>query len=469
MNIGKAFSHLFASSGITKVIYFGATAYFAARYGPEQIGSFYLFESFLIFSSLFSDFGINGSIKKRISEVGKSSGPLSAGLLMKTTTLLLTLGASVILQDRVVDYIGHSKFRIVLFAVIAFNIKEVVKFVLQGEKKIGKSANVELINRSAWGIFGFIFAISGWRISAIFISYVIGLSLSTIYGIIYTSTRLQLPNKSSFRSIIDYAKYNAISSLSGFSFGWLDVAMLGILLGPAAVGLYETAWRVTGVLSLLSVSLANTLFPAISEKSSLGDLSKIGSLISDALFASLYIAIPGSLGLILLSEEILLVVFGADYTDAAILLSVLSLHKVLLAINSICGQGLHAIDLPNKASLASVIGTIANLGLNYGLILRFGAVGAAVATVTAYTINTGLHYYYLRREIPIRFIRSQFWLLPFSTVIVVIVYLCSYLFSQRSIVGLFITIIITAVVYFGITLGTDRIRLRLKNLWANDL
>ncbi|MGB9953254.1 flippase [Haloarcula marismortui] len=465
MNIGKASSRLFASSGLSKIIYLGATAFFASHYGPKNIGSFYLFESILIFTALFADLGIKGGIQKRISEEGNGSEKLSAGILIKSTSILATSLAILLLEKRVAGYIGVDKILIVIIAVICHNLYDTTVLVLRGEKQIDKSANVLLINRFLWFSVGFIFAASGYSIIAIFVSYIIGLIVSSLYGIWHISTGLSIPSKQAFVSIVTYARFNLISSVSGFAFGWLDVAMLGILADQTAVGLYETAWRSTGAIAIVSSALANTLFPAISEKASRKEFEEVSSLVTESLFASLYIAIPGVIGMILVAEGILVVIFGPEFTGAVTILTILALHRLLLSVNSIVGQALHAIDLPNKAAIASLIGTVANIVLNYVFILEFGAVGAAIATVSAYLINTVLHYRFLSEEIPLYFSSEFLQLLPYSLVIVGVTLLGNEIIDSNSALGLTLVISASGLLYFVVTLTSTPIRSKLLQLW----
>ncbi|OYR78367.1 oligosaccharide flippase family protein [Halorubrum ezzemoulense] len=469
MNIGKEASKLFTSLGASQIIYFIATAYFASILGPDNIGSFYLFESVLIFTSIFADLGIKGGIKKRISEDGKNSKEFTSGLMLKSIALLVSSLLLIIFSEFVTNYIGLNYFPLVLLSVVIFNLYETVLFAIQGEKKIGVSASMKFINRFVWAFLGIILIIKiGTAIQYLIISYICGTFLALLFGLYYLDVGISIPDRHSFNSIIDYSKYNLISSVSGFSFGWLDVAMLGLLVNPTAVGLYETAWRVTGVIAIIANAISTTIFPAVSEASSHDRLDKVKEITSRSLFTSLYLSIPAVVGLIFISHEILFVIFGSEYTAAASILAILAVHKFLLSINAIVGQALHAINLPSAAAKASGYSTVTNLFLNYIFISRYGAIGAAIATIIAYTLNTLLHYYYLKMYVNISILSTSIKTSSYSAIVVILVLFTKEIFDLYTVFGLSISITITALFYFGVTLSSTKIRTNVFGIWNLD-
>lgn len=129
---------------------------------------------------------------------------------------------------------------------------------------------------------------------------------------------------------------------------------------------------------------------------------RIESLLPRAIAPALFIAIPSFLGVVLFSREILGLVFGTEYTAAWLVLIILTGEKVIQSVHTVLGRSLQGINHPDLAAKASVISMALNLVLNVILILEYGIVGAAVATVLSFTVNSILHAYYLSRFVSIQ-------------------------------------------------------------------
>jgi O-antigen/teichoic acid export membrane protein len=183
----------------------------------------------------------------------------------------------------------------------------------------------------------------------------------------------------------------------------MDIAIIGLFLTQAHVGAYEVAWRVTSVSILFSQAISMTIFPQVSEWSANGSNERIEDLIATVMTPSLFFVIPVFFGSILLSQDILALVFGQDYAIASVVLIVLMSDKIFQAIQLVVGRSLQAIDKPDLAARAVIISILSNAVLNIVLVVEFGIIGAAVATLVSSVLNDALHLIYLQK-----FIRVQF-------------------------------------------------------------
>lgn len=189
--------------------------------------------------------------------------------------------------------------------------------------------------------------------------------------------------------------------MSGYFYGWMDVLIIGLFLTSAHVGSYEVAWRVTGVVMLGSSAIAHTIFPQVSRWDAERAIERIEALIPRVITPSLLIAIPAFFGTILFSREILTFVFDKEYAVAWLVLIVLMGEKIFQSIHVITGRSLKAIDHPELAAKAAVVAMITNLILNFVLVWQYGIIGAAIATVVSFGLNTLLCVRYLSQYLTV--------------------------------------------------------------------
>ena len=139
----------------------------------------------------------------------------------------------------------------------------------------------------------------------------------------------------------------------------VDAVVVARTLGPAALGIYQIAYRLPEIIvSLLVWQTGKVMFPSFARlRAAGGDIGAayIVSLRYLALFAA-----PAGLGLFLLAEPLVLALFGANWAAAAPVLRALALYAALRALAAPTGDVLKAAGRP---------GLLAALGLVKAILL----------------------------------------------------------------------------------------------------
>ncbi|MFB6187762.1 MAG: polysaccharide biosynthesis C-terminal domain-containing protein, partial [Halobacteriaceae archaeon] len=313
----------------------------------------------------------------------------------------------IFLQKPINNYFGID---LALYLILALALQESAKLtmqVLKGELRVGEIAGPTLSRRIAYVGVGAILVSMGFGVQGVIYGLFFGLIIMLVWGAWKCSTPLGPPSFKHARSLFDYSKYAFISSVGGFFYNWMDVAIIGLFLTQSAVGVYEIAWRVTVVVMLFSSSIATTIFPQVSQWDAEDATGRIESMLPKAIAPAVFIAIPAFLGVILFSREILRFVFGPEYTAGWLVLIILMGEKVVQSVHIILGKSLQGIDRPDLAAKAGIIAMGINLILNVILILEYGIVGAAIATAVSFIVNSLLHAYYLSRFISVQIPYTQ--------------------------------------------------------------
>jgi len=448
MNIARSSVKLVIATSGSAIITFLGIAYFARLLTPNQLGIYFLFEALLAILVIPADFGIRGAVEKRISEEIQPARTLTTGAVLKFVPLCVVITGLFVFRNTINRYVEHDIAFLLAVAVVASELYQFSIRILGGELRVGETAVLRLTERAVWAGGGIALVHVGMGVRGVIYAAISGYLIAFVWGMARKSVSFGRPSVDMVKSLFSYSKYNFASALSGYAYSWVDILIIGFFLTNAHVGAYETAWRVTAVVILGSRAIAASIFPQVSQWDATDAIDRIESLIPHAVTASLLIVIPGFFGTTFLSAEIMQFVFGPEYIIASAALTLLMGEKIFQAIHSVTGRSLKAIDKPALAARAAVASTLLNLGLNILLVLEFGLIGAAVATVTASLLNTAMCIRYLSRFLKIRFEWWNLgWIVVSSIAMTLVLLQLTIIWPVNSPIVLISTIAVSAGIY----------------------
>ncbi|MFC6993639.1 polysaccharide biosynthesis C-terminal domain-containing protein [Haladaptatus sp. GCM10025707] len=463
MDFAKSTVKVFIANLVATIIGFVGIAFFAQELGPHLMGTFFLFQALLTVISIPADIGISNGVAKRISEGQNPGKTLSSALILKTITAAGIAGIVLLSRDYVNDFLGGE---FAVYLAVGIVLQEFAKLsieLLQGELKVGKTALPTVAQQVVFVGAGSILVGLGFGVVSLIYALLLGFISMLGIGFFRSSTGFGRPTISRMRNLFDYSKYAVISTIGGHTFNWMDVAIIGVILTQADVGVYEVAWRVSVLTLIFSKALGRALFPQISKWASENEISKINEIISESMTLSLFLVIPAFFGSLLYSQEILSFVFGPEYAVAWIVLIILLAEKIFQAIHIVAGQALLAIDRPELAARATVISIITNLVLNIILILEFGIIGAAIATAISSLLNDILHIKYVYRYVSIKTPwKDIIWLLFAATVMLSMLYVAEFVLPTSSLPVLIAKITLGVIIYSSVIVSRAETRTKIK-------
>lgn len=194
--------------------------------------------------------------------------------------------------------------------------------------------------------------------------------------------------KISFTLNIDWKKHMSpifflfVMVMAQTIFNSVDSTMLGIMHGDYQVGIYGAAHKILNIINQVIGSLLWVIMPRMAYYFSECDYTNINKLLRKVLQFNVTLGLPCVVGIIFLSEDIIRVVAGDPFAEAAPVLQILMGGFFFSLIGgSFLGN---AILLPSKQEKyymkVCCVAAVLNIILNYLIIPYWGAKAAAGTT-----------------------------------------------------------------------------------------
>lgn len=178
----------------------------------------------------------------------------------------------------------------------------------------------------------------------------------------------------------------------------LDQMLMSALLQPSILGLYVVAVTVSGGVSLAASAVGQVAFPRIAglespaaKEFALGRFMRLGLSMSLLSAVVLWWLAPGLLGLF----------FGEAYVPATEAARILILAAIPLSCNLLLAANFKAFERPIVASKAEMLSVVVTGVALWTLLPGCGALGAAWASLLAYSVTCAFLLYSTKNELGI--------------------------------------------------------------------
>lgn len=178
----------------------------------------------------------------------------------------------------------------------------------------------------------------------------------------------------------------------------LDKTMIGAITGsPLENGYYEQAEKVVKLSLTIVTSLGTVMIPRIAYSYAHGKIDAIKEDMMRSYRFVWFLTIPMFFGFIAVSSNFVPWFFGPGYEKVVPLMQILSGLVIAIGLSNVTGiQYLLPTNQQNKLTLSVVIGAITNFVLNLLLIPHLQSIGAAIASIIAECVVTGVQFYIVR-------------------------------------------------------------------------
>ncbi|MFH1545570.1 MAG: flippase [archaeon] len=187
-----------------------------------------------------------------------------------------------------------------------------------------------------------------------------------------------------------------LASIFSLIYFYLPTVFLSFIKGDASVGLFSAAFNLIFGLYFIPLMFASAIFPALSNsfKKSKKTLAKI---YQKSIMFMYLLSLPFAVFTFLLSEEIIVFLYGQEFFEAKIVLQTLSFVLLLKYTSIIAGTFLSSINEQRKRMTAQGIAAFFCLISSIVLIYFFDFFGAAVSILLTELLLFGLYFWFATR------------------------------------------------------------------------
>jgi O-antigen/teichoic acid export membrane protein len=373
--------------------------------GPERLGEYAVIYSYLALFGMLSSFGIGPILTREAAQNREDAGSilftgmcLAAGFAITTGVLALAISPLLHLNGK-------------LFPLLAIASVEIFLLV-----PVTLSALIFQVDQKQWYSSGFSIIRQAIFLSIVFAVYLLGAPLFYVIlgrlaaaGIeaglnFWKAQKLLGPHRKFLspvaRRLIHGGFVISAVTIASTIYLRIDQVMLHAMAGDFVLGHYAAAVRVSELFEALPAAFGSALFPLLCI--SLADAPRFRRHLNIG-FRYMVLAGAGlSVVCCLGARPIMHLYGGAKYSGSAPLLAVLIWSEIPIFFASTFCNGLLAANLQKIVLWPTIAGAALNIGLNFYLIPRWGALGASWATVIAYWFCWTLVF------IPIRASREMF-------------------------------------------------------------
>ncbi|WP_436699583.1 oligosaccharide flippase family protein [Nocardioides sp. BYT-33-1] len=200
--------------------------------------------------------------------------------------------------------------------------------------------------------------------------------------------RLQLRgSRPEIRLLLEAVPVMGLNAFASMGLFRIDTALVGVLLGTTAVGVYSANYRIFETVTFVTWTLSRAVVPVMASRpDDLDHVRRWGQL---SMLAMLAVYLPYGVLMALRGDDVVTALLGAEYADPGLLVA-LALAPALFGIGHQCASLLLALRPDPMVLFASVLALVANVALNLVLIPWWGLMGAAVATILSFALQAAV-------------------------------------------------------------------------------
>jgi PST family polysaccharide transporter len=448
----------------------------------ESYGIFGLFVSCFSLGLSLSIVGIDTALVRLISKNPEKNAPL----IGQVCILILIISAFAVtffyfFMDFSSKHVYRDPglFKYLIFAALGlpFGIfSTILTSFLQGLSEIKKVASITVISRIS-GLFIAIFLIFKFSLMGAVFAYILFFLIDTILSIfiifqIKNIKNLQFsfrPTKESLMLIIKPGiGYYTLTIINMFTF-WFGLAILDIILGHHAVGVYQVGQYIFAVLQQIGISFVFVLFPRFSSMSENKILlaTNLENAINKTIKFSFSIQLILGVVLIVLQDVLLFVFDLKDEVGISITLFI-TIGPIILGIGLILVDAvLYGMSRFKELLLIKIAFFLSYISSELILISVLGYVGLILSLFIGWIFQIGIAFLFIQRIYTKKTLTHSYLYKPAIILIFhAILYLTTivmkmYLPNPINILSCFLMVIITTLFTFYYVLDNkDRLEVK---------
>ena len=373
---------------VAKVAQFIIFVYVARQLGNVIFGRFNFAYSFSLIAVIFADIGINYMIVREMSRKKELLNKfISNSFLIKTVLgVIVFLLSAVVL--RAFNYPEETRILVYLLLVYMFlrSNTELLFSVFKAFERMHYEALIKslgIVLTLILGISSLMFAKNIIFLGFLYVLVELSVFLVTLAVVMTKFVMIKLEIDFAFiKKIIKMAFPFTLAVIFSGVYFYIDTIMLSFMKGDVPVGIYSASYNITLALLFIPGMYTFAIYPILS--SDYDKFKKKVTFIYERSFKYLYIlGLPISIGLFIIARNIILFVYGQNYSSSIIALKILAWFVLFKFLSYLTGIVLSSINIQKYRTYSQGTAAFLNFGLNLILIPKYSFVGAGIATLTS--------------------------------------------------------------------------------------
>jgi O-antigen/teichoic acid export membrane protein len=327
-------------------------------------------------------------------DLAKLKGLLISSIIVSVTSGIMIGGVFYALAPWLADYIYEKPDLIVIFRMYAFafpliSLLSVTSAISRSTRRMTFSVILEDVGQPLVGLIFvvLIYLVMGRWLPGVILSDIISYAIPGLLGLVVVRrmfsavfTSSSLPDYSIIRNVLTFSIPTSLANVFSIFVFWVDRLIAGVLLLAAENGIYQVASQLSTIFAILLAAFNAISSPIFAELFAKGEILRLEEVYRVGTKWSFYISLFPFTMLMLFPTEILVVLFGADYSLGKTALMILAAGQLVNSATGSVGPLLVMTGHQKTWLWLSASGLIANVILCFALIPPFGITGAAIGT-----------------------------------------------------------------------------------------
>lgn len=211
----------------------------------------------------------------------------------------------------------------------------------------------------------------------------------------------------------------------GSVYSKIDITMLGIFKSDYDVGIYSYAFKIINMIITACIAISTVFLPRLSFYY-INDKINFNKLVQFGIRLITFISVPAAVGTFLLSEKIVVLLFGTAFKPASVTIQIFAILIIVKAFGDLlCYQLMICTGNEKKRLPAYFLAAVSNILLNLMLIPSLSYNGAVIASVITEFIVNGVQFVYIKKLVKLsmdwKSVRQAIFSTIFMAVIVIII------------------------------------------------
>jgi O-antigen/teichoic acid export membrane protein len=401
---------LIAGDLTVKVFSFLLVIYAARLLGDVGFGKYSFVISFPILFGVVTDLGLSTLLVREVAREKSQAAKFIGNMTILKFFLSFLAYFMMIVAIELMKYPADTKLAVYIYGLIMLvGPIGACRVGFRAFERMEYEALLSILERAIIVTFGIAFLLLGYGLIGLIAAFPIATAIVAIASYwLFTRRFVKLTFEIDiefWKKLIPKALPFSFLAFFGLFYYAIDRVMLSVMVGDAPTGWYNAAYNLILTFTFIPAAFTGSILPVTAH---LFKTSR--DMLNDAYEKSFrytfIVGLPMAIGLTLLSDKAVWIIYGSEYTNAIGTLRILSWAMLFMFMNSILGTILVATDKEKFQTYFIGSTLIFNVILNALLIPRMMHVGASIATLASECLFFIFAYHHLSRHLHLVSVRN---------------------------------------------------------------